>query len=94
METLAHRLRKLRKDKNLSAKDVAQELGVAISTYREWEYGRLIKGEPYAKLAEIYGVSVSELITGKKISPVNLLDQLEHIQDQLRLFKKDLSSFF
>lgn len=33
---------------------------VPVTAYREWEYGRPVQGEPYARLAEVLDVSVSE----------------------------------
>ena len=40
---------------------MATQLGVSQSTYRDWEYGRKIKGEPYPQMAQILGVSLNEL---------------------------------
>ena len=60
MEHIAKRLVKLRQDKNLKIKNVANAIGVSPSTYRDWEYGCAIKAEePYIKLARYYGVSIS-----------------------------------
>ena len=58
---IGNRLKKFRKAKGLSVKEVARHVGVAESTYRDWEYGRMIKGEPYLKIAEVLGVSLSSL---------------------------------
>lgn len=66
METIAKRLESLRRKKRLSQKEVAERMKVPASTYRDWEYGKKIKGEPYVKLAEILEVSLTELLTGHK----------------------------
>jgi transcriptional regulator with XRE-family HTH domain len=66
MESLGKRLQRLRSIKNFSQSDIAKIIGVSPSTYREWEQGRQIKGEPYEKLASIFEVTLTELITGKK----------------------------
>ncbi len=36
---IAH-LKEIRQDKNLSQKQIAEKLGVAVSTYANWEQGR------------------------------------------------------
>lgn len=41
------RLKRLRSQAGLTAEQVAKKLKFATSTYREWEYGRAIQGEPY-----------------------------------------------
>lgn len=74
---IASRLRELRDQRRLSVKDVAQSLGVAESTYRDWEYGRQIKGEPYAKLAQFYNVSLKWLLTGEREGLERDLEELE-----------------
>ena len=87
METLGKRLRRLRRDKGLSISDLAKMVGVSESTYREWEYGRAIRGEPYGKLADTLDVSVSELLFGEKHgnqSVESLLLQIEHAVQKIR----------
>jgi DNA-binding transcriptional regulator YiaG len=42
-EPLNQRLERLRREKGLTAKAMAKLIGVAESTYREWEYGRGLK---------------------------------------------------
>lgn len=56
------KLKSLRQSSGQSAKAVSRQLGVAESTYRDWEYGRAIKGEPYAALAKIFDITLSELL--------------------------------
>lgn len=65
METIGQRLKKYRLHRQLSLKQTAELVGVSASTYRDWEYGKAIQGEPYEKLAEVFQVSLVELITGK-----------------------------
>src|SRR5262245_9479473 len=62
---ISDRLRRLRVENQMSMKQVADRIGVPLSTYRDWEYGKSIRGEPYPELAALYGVSVHELITGR-----------------------------
>lgn len=66
--------------RKLSVEEVAKKLGVATSTYREWEYGRSIRGKPYEKLASILGVTIYELLTGDRPDKVTALAMLERIE--------------
>ena len=46
--------------------EVAARTGVPLTTYREWEYGRAIQGEPYGAIAKVLEVSLEELLPGKR----------------------------
>jgi transcriptional regulator with XRE-family HTH domain len=94
MESIGQRLRKLRKKRDLSVKQISQLTGIPITTYREWEYGRAIKGEPYPKLAEVFGVTLSELMTGKIPASKEILGKLSQIQTDLGEVERNLRSFF
>lgn len=87
-QAISQKLQMLRRGTRLSVKDVADQLGVAESTYRDWEYGRAIKGEPYVKLAEVFGVSLSELllpsVTNEKAF---VLARIKEIEDALKSIK-------
>lgn len=88
METMAKRLLAFRQRKNLKIKDVAVAIGVAESTYREWELGREIRGEPYLRLAAALGVSLSELMGGEEGSRECLLrtiDEMEALIKHIRI---------
>jgi len=45
---------------------MARSLSIAESSYRDWEYGRSITGEPYLKIANLLDVSLSELFGTKE----------------------------
>ncbi len=55
---LGQRLKFVRLQKNITIEEVAEQIGVAPSTYREWEKGRAITGNPYGKLCTVLGVSI------------------------------------
>lgn len=93
-QKLCHRLKMYREAKGLKVREVAKFIGVSVSTYRDWEYGRSIKGEPYQKLAEIYGVSLHQLLTGKPASPKSIFEQIERLEVDLKALKKELESVF
>ena len=82
-EPISRRLRRLRTQRGLSVAEIAEKLQVSQSTYRDWEYGRQIRGEPYAALAEILDVTVSELLFGKTPSKA-VAEHLEAIESNLR----------
>lgn len=93
-ETFGARLKRLRIQKRFSLKEMAETIGVPITTYREWEYGRAIKGEPYAKLAKVLEVSIAELLTGKQASKTAAFKQLALIQKHIADLRNELESFF
>lgn len=70
--------------------EAALALSVSPSTYREWEYGRAIRGEPYAKIAQIFHVTLSELLLGEKHSRNRAWDLAEAIEDTFRKLKLEL----
>ena len=62
IEPISKKLIRLRKERNLSIRETARLIDVPETTYREWEYGRSIRGEPYLKIAKAFGVSLNELL--------------------------------
>jgi transcriptional regulator with XRE-family HTH domain len=89
-EPLHKRLQRLRRAKGLTATHVGHALGVAPSTYRDWENGRQIRGEPYAKLSEVLGCSLVELMTGRVPIKSNIFNKLEQIRTLLKEIESDL----
>jgi transcriptional regulator with XRE-family HTH domain len=55
------RLNHFRKQRSLTVAEVARRIQVSESTYRDWENGRAIKGEPYIKLAGVFEISLNDL---------------------------------
>lgn len=60
---LAERMKNLRLEKNLRQEDAAKELGMSMSTYCRYEYG---KREPTAsalwRMADFYNVSIDYMV--------------------------------
>lgn len=81
---LSERLKKLRMEKNLSLNEVARMIGVSPSTYRTWENGAEIRGEPYVKLAKAFSVSLTHLITGEVHDTEIKLHEIEKIISEIR----------
>lgn len=42
-------------------REASKLIGVPESTYRDWEYGREIRGEPYLQIAKAFGITLDEL---------------------------------
>lgn len=76
----------------LTIKECADFLGVSASTYRDWEYGRAITGEPYPKIAELFGISILDLFGMNKSKSVATLSEIELIVDELSKKLKALKS--
>ena len=91
MEKFNKRLKTLRTMKGLTMKEVAQATDVPLSTYREWEYGRAIQGEPYLKIAQALSVSLSELLTGSSRNS-EVWRELELIEHHIKNLRDVLSS--
>jgi len=89
-EALSVRMRRLRLNLNLSASETAKLIGVSVSTYREWENGRGIRGEPYVKIAKIFGVTLSELLIGEVVLKSKLIQELELVETHLKLLREEL----
>lgn len=68
METIGERLKKLRSRNRWTLNEVSTKLGLkGHSTYSNWEYDRTQPdAEMIGKLAELYGVKVGWLLTGKE----------------------------
>lgn len=90
-EPLGARLRRLRLANGLTIQQIAKHLGVATSTYREWEYGRSIRGEPYAMLADIFDSTIYEILTGEKFNAGKIQVELDQIEYHVKSLRKELS---
>lgn len=86
------RLRTLRERKGLTAAQVAENLQIPLSTYREWENGRAIRCLPYPLLAEIFQISLHELMTGKKVEKDEVIKALSSLKKDLDLLQQKLLS--
>lgn len=95
METMAKRLQRLRLEKKMSQKEIAELLTIPTTTYRDWEYGRGIQGEPYVKLAEIFQVSLSEILGVDSLQiRQEFLMKLKALKWHIEDIEKDIHSIF
>lgn len=83
-ENFSQRLKRLRLEKGLTAAEMARLIGVAPTTYREWEYGRGAKFPPCLKISQVLAVSVTELVSGASGGAVIEIRELAEIEEKLR----------
>lgn len=84
---LGKRLRKFRLEKRLTIDAIAKRIDVAPSTYREWESGRAITGNPYSELARELGVSVYQILgieDQSRDAIVKYINEIERTIDRLK----------
>ncbi len=86
------RLKNLRVKESLSVTQVATAIGVATTTYREWENGRAVTGQPYIELATVFGISVNELLGHEKMETTKSLQIISQIEDRLKDLRLALNS--
>ncbi|MBC7711938.1 MAG: helix-turn-helix transcriptional regulator [Rhizobacter sp.] len=91
-EHISKRLKKFRELRNLSVKEVAKLIGVPESTYREWEYGRAIRGEPYLKLTKALGITLNDLLGENKISSDAYEREFDKIIEEVTKLKTKLNT--
>lgn len=88
MESMAQRLKRFRSTKGLSIPKAAELIKVSESTYRDWESGRAIRGEPHVRIAEVFGVSLYDLLADGEVEAKSLygyLDQIKELVERIRL---------
>lgn len=92
MSSLGKRVRSLRERQQKTISEVAQRIGVPASTYREWEYGRSIRGEFYLPLSKALSVSLYELVSGQPPRRAAALDELDEIARRIKTLRDELAS--
>lgn len=76
----------------LSQRETARRIGVPETTYREWEYGRQIRGaEAYCKIAQAFEISISDLF-GENSTEISLENRLDRIRADAAIIKEKLKS--
>lgn len=68
----------LRKEKELTQKQLAENLGVTDKAVSKWETGKCYPDiETIEKLSIIFDVSINEILSGKKINPENIQENAD-----------------
>lgn len=91
-EPFHKRLRRLREQKKISSSQFARQIGVAQSTYSDWENGRGLKLPPYECISQVLAITVSELVTGQKGPTHELYEIVTLLEKQLAELKTKLGS--
>jgi transcriptional regulator with XRE-family HTH domain len=71
--------------------EIALIVGVSESTYRDWENGRKIQGEPYKLIAKALDLSVSELLELESPSQEYIKKELSEIENHVKNIRKFVS---
>jgi transcriptional regulator with XRE-family HTH domain len=87
---IGERMKAKRLKLGLSAKEVAAKVSVATSTYRDWEEGRSINGEPYVQITEALELSIEDLLGLPKGRNDLILLELTRIDTSLRRIRKNV----
>ena len=85
---ISEKMKKRRITLNLKVKEVAQRIGVAESTYRDWENGRKIQGEPYRLIADALEVSLMELLGIETIKFNQLMFEINELERHVKNIRK------
>jgi len=83
------RLKSLRKEKNLNQSEVAEELGIARTTYANYEQGKRFPGkENLIAIAEYFGVSIDYLLgeTDEKQSADKVINEISKDEELLEFY--------
>lgn len=88
-EQVIGNIQRIRQEKKISQKEIAERLGISRTAYVNLEKGRTrIVNENVEKFAEITGVSTAEIVLGYKIPEG--LDSLEKAQAEYGRKRKEL----
>ncbi len=78
--SIAKRIKKLRLSRNMTQDDLAEQLHVTRQAVSNWEMGKTsVSVEGLTKLAEIFDVSIEELIYGKPSAAVYQKNQRKYV---------------
>lgn len=90
---ISENLMSLRKQRNLTMRDVAEKVGVSLSAYQKYENGtRDVSTEMLSKLADFYGVTTDYLL-GRDTGEPEPLDQLAAEFNMTALEKKIVENY-
>lgn len=88
--TISQRIRQLRLGKKMTLKEIAGQLGVPTSTYRDWEYGRKVPAEVVSRLAEFYGLPISAFTANPKAQQSELRRVSALLEEALQIVRSAL----
>lgn len=88
-------LRQLRKEHGLTQEQLGEKVGATNKTISRWETGVYMPPvECLAMLSELYGVSINEIVAGKRVETEGFADVAEdNITDALKNIEKSRAAF-
>lgn len=88
-------LRQLRKEHGLTQEQLGEKVGATNKTISRWETGVYMPPvECLAMLSELYGVSINEIVAGKRVETEGFADVAEdNITDALKSIEKSRLAF-
>ena len=86
MEKMGSFLAELRKERNLTQAELGEKLGVTNKTISRWETGNYMPPvEMLEELSNMYGMTINELLSGKKLSTEEYREMAEtNIKETLK----------
>lgn len=80
-----------RKEKNMTQRQLAEEIGISDKAISKWETGRGLPEAGYmVPLCEVFGISVNELLTGERIPDEQYQDRAEETMVALAEMKSEV----
>lgn len=76
-ETINQRIKRLRKKLDYNQQDLAEKMGMKLSTYSQMERGGKVSSERIIKLAKILKVDVTTLLCGENENNTNNVKPIE-----------------
>lgn len=92
MVKMGHFLAELRKEHKLTQAELGEKLGVTNKTVSRWETGNYMPPvEMLEALSNLYGLTINELLSGRKLSALEYKDMAEtNIKETLKASTFDL----
>lgn len=84
---ISQKIRKYRLERKMTLKATAQLLGVPLSTYRDWEYGRKIPAEVLPKLAEAFNLPLTVFSEKSVLNPNDLQKAVVLLEEALMIVR-------
>jgi transcriptional regulator with XRE-family HTH domain len=82
MPSFADNLKRLMKERGVSARVLSQATGIPASTISEWSGGREPKlSEPAVRLSRFFGVTLEYLVTGQDSAETVINDVIHQLED-------------
>lgn len=81
-------IKNLRMKKKWSLKTMAQKITVPINTYKGWEDGRKIPAEGLRKIAQVHGVSTTEILNLSEVRTESLTRVIYYLEEAIQLVKQ------